>query len=151
MGSNNSKEVMEQLEATQIVHLPPSNYQRQYEPCFYGWFNKSSFTANRKQTELWNQKRPRASKTHPTMKPVDLCAHAIRNSSNQGDVVLDLFGGSGSTLMACERLGRKCRMMEFSPGYCEVIVQRFELMTGNKAERITIESSEGHGEEVQST
>lgn len=117
--------------------LTPANYQRQYEPCFYGWFGKSSYRGDRKQSELWSFKRPTSSKKHPTMKPVDLCAQAVRNSSGPGDVVIDVFGGSGSTLMACERLGRRARTMELDPGYCDVIIERWEKATGRKAESLT--------------
>jgi DNA modification methylase len=70
------------------------------------------------------------------MKPVALCEEGIRNSSNPGDIVLDLFGGSGSTLIACEKLGRKCYMTEIDPGYCDVIIKRWETHTGKKAEKL---------------
>lgn len=116
--------------------LTPANYQRMYEPCFYGWFDKSSFGEDRKQTEVWEIERPKSSKLHPTMKPIEVCGRAIRNSSKRGDTVLDLFGGSGSTLIACEELGRRCNMMEIDPRYCDVIVQRWEAFTGQKAELV---------------
>ena len=80
--------------------------------------------------------KPVASKLHPTMKPVKLVARFILNSSTKGDTVADIFGGSGTTLMACEQLGRKCRMMEMDPGYCDVIIARWESFTGKKAVRI---------------
>ena len=80
--------------------------------------------------------KPVASKLHPTMKPVKLVARFILNSSAKGDTVADIFGGSGTTLMACEQLGRKCRMMEMDPGYCDVIIARWEAFTGRKAVRI---------------
>ena len=73
---------------------------------------------------------------HPTMKPIELVARAIGNSSNKGDIVLDLFGGSGSTLIACEQTGRKCRMMELDPRYCDVIVDRWQKFTGKTAELV---------------
>jgi len=113
--------------------LSPANYQRIYEPCFYGWFNKSSFVADRKQVEVWDVSRPRDSKLHPTMKPIELCAKGIENSSSQGATVLDLFLGSGSTLIACEQLGRTCYGMEIDPVYVDVIVKRWEALTGQKA------------------
>jgi DNA modification methylase len=119
----------------QQLVLSPANYQRIYEPCFYGWLKKSTFVADRRQTEVWELDRPFHSDLHPTMKPVPLVQRAIKNSSKPGDVVLDLFGGSGSTLIACELMGRKCRMMELDPAYCDVIVQRFEALTGKKARR----------------
>jgi len=114
--------------------LSPANYQRIYEPCFYGWFNKSSFVADRKQVEVWDISRPKDSKLHPTMKPIELCARGIENSSTHGATVLDLFLGSGSTLIACEQLGRICYGMEIDPVYCDVIVKRWETLTGQKAE-----------------
>ena len=77
--------------------------------------------------------KPSASRLHPTMKPVKLIARFILNSSQRGDTVADIFGGSGSTLIACEQLGRKCRMMELDPHYCDVIVARWEQFTGKKA------------------
>jgi DNA modification methylase len=117
----------------QQLVLSPANYQRLYEPCFYGWLKKSTYVADRKQTEVWEMDRPFRSDLHPTMKPVPLVQRALRNSSMPGDVVLDLFGGSGSTLIACELMSRKCRMMELDPAYCDVIVQRFEALTGKKA------------------
>ena len=73
---------------------------------------------------------------HPTMKPVPLMALLIRNSTRKGDIVLDLFGGSGSTLIACEQMGRSCRMMELDPLYCRVIIDRWEKLTGKKAEKV---------------
>ena len=77
--------------------------------------------------------KPNASKLHPTMKPVKLVARFLLNSSQRGDVVADIFGGSGTTLIACEQLGRKCRMMELDPHYCDVIIDRWETFTGKKA------------------
>jgi len=129
--------------AKDSIVLSPANYHRQYEACFYGWFHRSScvFAFNgdgkesRTQSDLWEIDRPRDSKLHPTMKPIELCARAIQNSSKPGDIVLDLFGGSGSTLIACEQLGRKCFMMEIDPRYCDVIVQRWESFTNKKAVR----------------
>lgn len=81
--------------------------------------------------------KPQRSDEHPTMKPVTLMARLIRNSTRREDIVLDLFGGSGSTLIACEQLGRKCRMMELDPLYCRVIIDRWEKLTGKKAEKVS--------------
>jgi DNA modification methylase len=106
--------------------LTPANYQRMYEPCFYGWFDKSSFNGDRKQTEVWEISRPKNSKLHPTMKPVELVTKAIVNSSKAEDIVLDLFGGSGSTLIACEKSNRRCFTMELDPKYVDVIRQRYD-------------------------
>ena len=116
----------------QQLVLSPAKYQRIYEPCFYGWFGKSSFKADRKQVEVWEVDRPHNSKLHPTMKPIELCEVSIRNSSNTGGRVLDLFGGSGSTLIASEKLNRKCYMMEFDEKYCDVIVKRFNALFPEK-------------------
>ena len=113
--------------------LAAGKYQRMYEPCFYGWVKKSSFVADRKQVEVWEVKRPTSSELHPTMKPIELCGHGIENSSKSGHIVLDLFGGSGSTLIACVQLNRTCYMMEIDPAYCDVIVKRWENFTGQKA------------------
>lgn len=120
--------------------LTPANYQRMYEPCFYGWFDKSSYNGSRTETEVWEVKRPSRSDLHPTMKPIELIERALKNSSQVGHRVLDPFGGSGSTLIACERLSRVCRTMEIDPNYCDVIVQRWQDFTGKKAVH---ESGEG--------
>lgn len=112
--------------------LTPANYQRMYEPCFYGWFGKSTYDGGRKEVEVWEMKRPSDSKLHPTMKPIEVCARAITNSSRERDVVLDLFLGSGSTLIASEKTGRICYGMELDPKYIDVIVQRYVDYTGNE-------------------
>lgn len=102
-------------------------------PILYGW-NKHKWYGGRKQGDVWLIDRPTKSPDHPTEKPVSLCARAIRNSSARGDIVLDVFGGSGSTLIAADQLERKCFMMELDPRYCDVVVRRWEHMTGQKAE-----------------
>lgn len=117
----------------QQLILSPAKYQRLYEPCFYGWFEKSSFCADRKQVEVWEFDRPHISDLHPTMKPVRLCEYGVGNSSVPGNSVMDLFLGSGSTLIACEKTKRKCYGMEIDAHYCDVIVKRWEQFTGNKA------------------
>jgi DNA modification methylase len=114
----------------QQLVLSPARYQRIYEPCFYGWLKKSSFRGDRKQTEIWEINRPTASEQHPTMKPVELCAKGIVNSSKPGQIVLDLFLGSGSTLIAAEISDRICYGMELDPKYCDVIIARFAKYTG---------------------
>ena len=88
-------------------------------------------------TDVLHDKKPAASRDHPTMKPVTLLARLIFNSSHQGDTVLDPFGGSGSTMAACEQLHRRCLMMEIDPIYCDVIVKRWEALTGEEAERVS--------------
>lgn len=116
--------------------LTPANYQRMYEPCFYGWYSKSTYDGGRKETEVWEMKRPSDSKLHPTMKPIEVCVRAITNSSKERDIVLDLFLGSGSTLIASEKTGRICYGMEIDPKYCDVIIKRWELFTGLKAVKL---------------
>lgn len=109
------------------------DYDYQHEPIFYTWADRHNFYGEGYQTTVWEYDKPRKCDLHPTMKPVELIAHAVENSSREGDVVVDIFGGSGSTLLACEQLGRRCRMMEIDPHYCDVIIQRWEDYTGKKA------------------
>lgn len=117
----------------QQLVLSPAKYQRIYEPCFYGWHDngKSSFVGDRKQVELWEIDRPLNSKEHPTMKPIELCAKGILNSSKKNDIVLDLFLGSGSTLIACEQTERTCYGMELDPKYVDVIRKRYAKFTND--------------------
>ena len=139
-----------------------SNYQRQYEPILYGWFEKTShywsgvrrlgdvirtedafvdasgnvfLKAEDLSLDVWEFPKPTKSKEHPTMKPVALCERGVKNSCRVGDIVLDTFAGSGSTMIACEKQGRRCYMAELSQHYCDVIVQRWEDYTGLQAER----------------
>ncbi len=141
------------------------DYQWRHEPCLYGWKDGASHKWNggRKQAttieaiDLMNEEelrkaykelteqidnsviyedKPKFNKQHPTMKPIKLLARLIRNSSNVGDLVLDLFGGSGSTLMACEQVGRKCCTNEIDPHYCDVIIERWEQYTGKQATKL---------------
>lgn len=133
-----------------------SNYQRQYEPILYGWFEGSShfWSGTRKlsdvykeeikemdgakwlkleagvETDIWEYNKPLKSPEHPTMKPVALCARAVKNSSKVDDIVLDQFGGSGSTLVACEQLNRSCYTNELDPKYCDVIRKRYAKLIG---------------------
>lgn len=87
-------------------------------------------------TDIVRCPKPMASKLHPTMKPIKLLEIFLRNSSKPGDLVLDAFGGSGSTLIACEQMGRRCRTMELEPAYVDVIIDRWQLLTGKIAEKI---------------
>jgi DNA modification methylase len=114
------------------------DYHWQHEPILYGWKPGAAhkFYGGRKQSTVWQIDRPMANREHPTMKPVNLCAKAIENSSKSGDIIIDFFGGSGSTLIAAEQLNRTCYMMELDPVYCDVIAQRWESFTGQKAERV---------------
>jgi DNA modification methylase len=88
---------------------------------------------DRTQDTIWEFPKPKKSGDHPTMKPVELCERAIQNSSRRGFTVLDLFGGSGSTLIACEKTGRSARLMELAPQYCDVIIKRWQDFTGKTA------------------
>lgn len=103
------------------------DYQWQHEPVLYGWkpTGPHKWRSDRSQTTIWNFDRPVRSTDHPTMKPIPLMAYPIQNSSRKGDVVLDLFGGSGSTLIACEKSDRTCYTMDTEPRYCDLIVRRF--------------------------
>jgi len=112
------------------------DYDYKHEPILYGWVKKHDFQRKGEQDKsVWEFKRTE-NKLHPTMKPVPLIANALLNSTKGEEVVLDLFGGSGSTLIACEQLGRKCRMMELDPHYCDVIIARWEKLTGQKAVKL---------------
>lgn len=118
-----------------VFVLGRSKYHRRYEPIWYGWHKdqRSSFTKRRDLDDVWEVARPKRSEEHPTMKPVELAIRAIENSSQAGENVLDLFGGSGSTLIAAEQTSRKAFLMELDPLYCDVIVQRYEQFSGDKA------------------
>jgi DNA modification methylase len=112
------------------------DYHTQYEPIWYGWNEKAArlmTVEDRKQSDVWEVDRPHVSDLHPTTKPIELIARALNNSSRAGNLVLDLFGGSGSTMIACEQTGRRNCSMELDPKYCDVIVKRWENLTGNKA------------------
>lgn len=147
-------------------NLGRQDYQWRHEPCLYGWRAGDGhyFTDDRTQdtvidkeidfskltkeeaikilqdiykyTTINYEPKPVVNDLHPTMKPINLLSKFIRNSSKKKEVVLDLFGGSGSTLIACEQLDRKCRMMEYDPHYADVIVDRWEKLTGKKAEKL---------------
>ena len=112
-----------------------SDYHYKHEPCLYGWKlgARHNWYGDRKQTTVLDFKKPLRNGVHPTMKPIDLFEYLIGNSTKEGDTVLDMFGGSGTTLLACERMNRKCLMMELDEKYCEVIIQRWETETGRKA------------------
>ena len=114
--------------------LGRGKYQNKYEPCWFGWNTSgANFTEDRTLTNVWDFPRPRSSDLHPTMKPVELVENALGHSSSTKALVLDLFGGSGTTLIACERIRRNARLMELDPAYCDVIVKRWEDFTGNTA------------------
>lgn len=109
-----------------------ADYHYQHEPIFYGWKEGAAheWFSDRKQSTLLNFARPKRSPEHPTMKPIDLVAYCLNNSAPKGGLVLDPFGGSGSTLMACEYTGRKSRLIELDPKYVDVICRRWQEHTG---------------------
>lgn len=111
------------------------DYQWKHEPCLYGWTEGAAhyWGSDRKQTTVLEFAKPSRNKEHPTMKPVELFEYQMANSSKQGDIVLDSFGGSGTTMIAAERIHRHARLMELDPAYCDVIVKRWEQFTGKKA------------------
>jgi site-specific DNA-methyltransferase (adenine-specific) len=113
------------------------DYQWQHEPCLYGWRDGAShgWYSDRKQTTILEFDKPSRSEDHPTMKPVGLFAYQMANSTAPQGICYDPFLGSGTTLIAAEQLGRKCYGMEISPAYCDVIVKRWENLTGKKAKR----------------
>jgi DNA modification methylase len=112
-----------------------SDFHWKHEPCLYGWKEGAahSWYNDRKQTTVLNFDRPSRSEQHPTMKPIALIEYCLGNNTQQNALVLDSFGGSGTTLIACERQHRHARLMELDPAYCDVIVKRWEDFTGNKA------------------
>ena len=115
--------------------LGRSDYQRQYEPILYGWKDGADhyWCGARDQGDVWFIDKPSKNDLHPTMKPVGLVERAIRNSSKSRDIVLDIFGGSGTTLIAAERSGRRARLVELDPKYVDVIVRRWQQTTGGSA------------------
>lgn len=120
--------------------LGRQDYQWRHEPCLYGWKKGATHNwfSDRKQTTVMEFDRPTKSIEHPTMKPIPLFAYLIQNSSQEDWNVYDSFGGSGTTIMACEQLDRNGFSMELDPHYCDVIINRWETYTGKKAEKITV-------------
>jgi DNA modification methylase len=123
----------------QSLVLGRSPYQWQHEPCLFGWKSKGKhqWYSDRKQTTIWEFDKPKKNGDHPTMKPVPLIAYPIMNSSMTNCIVLDPFGGSGSTLIACEQTGRICHTIELDEKYCDVIVKRYIEQVGSK-ENVTV-------------
>lgn len=115
--------------------LGRQDYQWKHEPCLYGWKEGAGhlWASDRKQTTILEFDRPTRNKEHPTMKPIPLFDYQIKNNTKGGDAVLDLFGGSGTTIMACEQNGRVGYVMEYDPRYVDVIIKRWEEFTGKKA------------------
>jgi DNA modification methylase len=115
-----------------------ADYQRQYEPILYGWKDGAQhyWCGARDQGDVWQIKKPHKNDLHPTMKPVELMERAVRNSSKTRDIVLDPFGGSGTTVIACEKCGRRARLIELDPKYVDVIVKRWQDFAGKQATRL---------------
>lgn len=120
--------------AKNSLTLSRTDYQSQHEPCLYGWMKGGTHTfyGDRKQVSVWRFDKERV-EGHTTPKPVALIERALFNSSKGGDIVSDLFGGSGSTMIACEKTNRHSRMMELDPKYCDVIIKRWQDFTGKQA------------------
>lgn len=116
--------------------LGRQDYQWKHEPCLYGWREGAAhyFIDDRKQTTVWEYNKPAKSEIHPTMKPVELFVKSIENSSRAGDIVMDGFGGSGTTIIACEKTGRRARVVELDEKFCDSIVKRYlTVFKGAKA------------------
>ncbi|ABR48734.1 DNA methylase N-4/N-6 domain protein [Alkaliphilus metalliredigens QYMF] len=130
--------------AKQSIVLGRSPYQWKHEPILFGWRKdgKHRWYSDRKQNTIWNFDRPTKSDLHPTMKPVELCAYPIQNSSMSNCIILDPFGGSGSTLMACEQTGRICYSIELDEKYTDVIVKRYIEYAGTDEDVFLIRSGE---------
>lgn len=121
--------------AKNVMVMGRQDYQWKHEPCLYGWKEGAGhlWASDRKQTTIINFDKPTRNDLHPTMKPIPLFDYQIKNNTKGGDIVLDLFGGSGTTIMACEQNGRNAYTMEFDPRYVDVIIDRWEQFTGEKA------------------
>lgn len=121
-----------------VFVLGRQDYHWQHEPCLYGWKADGSHNwySDRKQTTVLDYDKPLANREHPTMKPVPLFDYQIKNSSKKGDKILDLFGGSGTTMVACEQNGREAYLMELDPRFVDVIINRWENLTGEKAIKV---------------
>jgi site-specific DNA-methyltransferase (adenine-specific) len=117
----------------QTMVMGRQDYQWKHEPCLYGWKEGAAhgWYSDRKQTTVLNFDRPQRNAEHPTMKPIPLFAYLIGNSSKQGDIVADGFGGSGTTMVACHQMNRKAYLVEFDPKYCQVIIDRMRKLDPN--------------------
>lgn len=126
--------------------LGRQDYQWQHEPCLYGWKKGAGhlWASDRKQTTILEFEKPNKNDIHPTMKPVKLFDYQICNNTKPKDIVLDLFGGSGTSIIACEQNGRICFSMELDPCYVDVIIDRWEKLTGEKAILLNIKSEVAH-------
>ena len=134
--------------------LGSRDYHSRWEPIWYGWkegaARRCPLKEDRTQDDVWEFDRPKASPHHPHSKPVALIEHALTNSSHKGDIVVDLFGGSGATMIACENTERRCRTMELDPKYADVIVQRWADYTGREPIRINSKGEKATWTEIKS-
>ena len=123
--------------------LGRSPYQWKHEPVLFGWKKKGKhqWYTDRKQSTIWEFDKPRKNGEHPTMKPVALIAYPIMNSSLTNCIVLDPFGGSGSTLIACDQTERVCHMVELDEKYCDVIVNRYIEQSGSSGQVFLVRNS----------
>lgn len=124
------------VKSSPVFSMGRLDYDYQHEPILFGWKKKHNwYGGGQFLKSIWEIDKPHKSKEHPTMKPIALMENALLNSSQRDEICLDLFGGSGSTLIACEKTERKCRMIELDPQYCQVIIDRWEQLTNKKAEK----------------
>lgn len=123
--------------------LGRGKYQNKYEPCWFGWSKSGKLfdDSDRTITNVWDFQRPSVADLHPTMKPIALCEYGIKHIKPNNNIVLDLFGGSGSTLIACETLGRKGFLCEMNEHYCSVIIERWQQFTNKKAIKLESENA----------
>lgn len=125
------------LKSSPTFSMGRLDYDYQHEPICFGWKKSHKKIGGGKYTKsVWEIPKPQKCDLHPTMKPVELVCNALQNSSEQGDIILDLFGGSGTTMIAAEGTGRKACLMEYDPHHCDVIIARWEKLTGRQAEKI---------------
>ena len=125
--------------AKDVFNVGRKDYHAQYEPIWYGWKEGAGRLVeleDRTQSDLWSIPRPKKAEEHPTMKPVELVSRSLKNSSRRGDLVFEPFSGSGTTLMACEQVGRRARAIELEPKYVQVCLERWEKATGGKAQKV---------------
>ena len=113
--------------------LSNSDYKSNYEPIFYGWVNEHKFYGGKAEWDFWDISKTAKNDLHPTMKPVELFEYQMLNNTKGSDLVLDSFGGSGTTVIACEKHSRNARLMELDPKYCDVIIKRWQDFTGEQA------------------
>ena len=128
--------------------LSMKDYKSRYEPIVYGRFDDTFYGETAKEEDIWEYQRTLKNDLHPTMKPIPLICNMLKMSSKENDYVLDLFGGSGSTLIACEQLNRKCYMMELDPHYISVIIERYINFTGNDVYRINPDGTKTNWKEI---